>query len=674
MRRIFNRIILAALIITQVAAFAFMTGTRTYPAIIGLLVLLGAWGRFKMQIRGARELIASLALALPFVALWRMFPGYGPDISGLVDARLTYAMGQYLLLLQASNLFVEREDAGPARLVVFGALTFVCAGNVYLSPGAYLKYRVLSMTFAVLAIVFLGAKARYVEGTGGKMVGKYIFTAFLLVLSMALAIGGGHLLKKYETELNQVFFSLMRDEVQRGSTGFSRDSRLGSVVGMKNGGSRGVALRIFSRQSPGYLRGQAYTRYKDSEWKSIVEQRSLSPSQRYSEPGPKNVFVTGKMGRRPWKATKIWPDPAIREGIFTPLCARAVEAPAGSMEVDENGIYSSGTLVRGVPYSAYCSGSPSTSRPPSDPYLSVPPLDRRVHRLAQRLFSGRQSTTEKIAAVTSYFHRNYIYALDISIPEERDPLNYFLLEKPAAHCEYFASGTAILLRLGGVPTRYVAGFMTTERNKMGGYWVARHKDAHAWVEAYIPGTGWTVVESTPASGVPNSGGTNTFWELWDYLRYRMQELMVELQIYGLKGLLWWVIARAKGMLGLLLSSSWMSRVIRGLMALFLIVYLVRRWRKPGERPTEADEERRRMQRLLERMDRRLGKRGMSRSKNETLHQFARRIRDEIDQPTVGERLAGWYVRYARIRYGEKISSEVMKELERTMPDFKSGGG
>src|SRR4029079_10162120 len=63
---------------------------------------------------------------------------------------------------------------------------------------------------------------------------------------------------------------------------------------------------------------------------------------------------------------------------------------------------------------------------------------------------------------------------------------------------YFASAAAVLLRLQGVPTRYVTGFSMVAAEFASGHYVVRESDAHAWIEAWIPGRGWVEADPTPA--------------------------------------------------------------------------------------------------------------------------------------------------------------------------------
>jgi hypothetical protein len=73
----------------------------------------------------------------------------------------------------------------------------------------------------------------------------------------------------------------------------------------------------------------------------------------------------------------------------------------------------------------------------------------------------------------------------------------------------------VLLRTLGVPSRVVNGF---QRGTYSGYsraWVIRERDAHTWVEAWIPGRGWTTYDPTPPSAVTEGVGiAGMLSELW----------------------------------------------------------------------------------------------------------------------------------------------------------------
>jgi hypothetical protein len=73
----------------------------------------------------------------------------------------------------------------------------------------------------------------------------------------------------------------------------------------------------------------------------------------------------------------------------------------------------------------------------------------------------------------------------------------FLLGTGAGHCEYFAAALALILRVQGVPCRVVGGFLVQEFDANSGAWLARAKDAHAWVEVFANDGRWHEIDPTP---------------------------------------------------------------------------------------------------------------------------------------------------------------------------------
>ncbi|MGE3173886.1 MAG: transglutaminaseTgpA domain-containing protein [Planctomycetota bacterium] len=77
-------------------------------------------------------------------------------------------------------------------------------------------------------------------------------------------------------------------------------------------------------------------------------------------------------------------------------------------------------------------------------------------------------------------------------------LDDFVLGTGGGHCEHFATTLALLLRQLDVPCRVVGGYLAHEWNAERGELVVRERDAHAWVEAFVPGAGWITFDATPA--------------------------------------------------------------------------------------------------------------------------------------------------------------------------------
>jgi transglutaminase-like putative cysteine protease len=131
-------------------------------------------------------------------------------------------------------------------------------------------------------------------------------------------------------------------------------------------------------------------------------------------------------------------------------------------------------------------------------YLQLPPvLDARIPTLAQTATERGKNSYDKAAALETFLKTKYAYTLQLTGSPGKDPLAHFLFETRAGHCEYFASAMTVMLRTQGIPAREVNGFLPGEFNELGGDYIVRASDAHSWVEAYFPGSGWIVFDPTP---------------------------------------------------------------------------------------------------------------------------------------------------------------------------------
>jgi transglutaminase-like putative cysteine protease len=138
-------------------------------------------------------------------------------------------------------------------------------------------------------------------------------------------------------------------------------------------------------------------------------------------------------------------------------------------------------------------------------YLDLPLLDIRIYTLA-RQWSGNGTPLEKAIRIQQHLKTDFRYTLDGPEKPVRDPLSDFLFVRKEGYCEYFASAMAVMLRAQGIPSRVATGFQSGYFNDVSGLYVVRASDAHAWVEAWIDGRGWTTFDPTPvASGSMRAG-------------------------------------------------------------------------------------------------------------------------------------------------------------------------
>ena len=118
--------------------------------------------------------------------------------------------------------------------------------------------------------------------------------------------------------------------------------------------------------------------------------------------------------------------------------------------------------------------------------------------------SGATNPYDLARAVERYLRdpANFTYDTDVSDVQcgGRGVADCFIVSR-RGYCEYYATTMAVMLRLRGIPTRFVEGFLPGDRDANGVETVRRAR-AHAWVEVYFPDYGWIDFDPT-GGGVAN---------------------------------------------------------------------------------------------------------------------------------------------------------------------------
>ena len=114
---------------------------------------------------------------------------------------------------------------------------------------------------------------------------------------------------------------------------------------------------------------------------------------------------------------------------------------------------------------------------------------------------GRELETphQKALAIGRYLIATCEYSLSTpAVPPGEDSAAFFLTSSRRGACDMFASAMALLLRAMDVPTRIATGFRQPETpdDDAGLIHTVREKDAHAWVEYYVPEFGWVRFDPT----------------------------------------------------------------------------------------------------------------------------------------------------------------------------------
>jgi transglutaminase-like putative cysteine protease len=266
-------------------------------------------------------------------------------------------------------------------------------------------------------------------------------------------------------------------------TGIAKEVSLGKVGEIQQDNT--LAFRVYGLSQglkDPYWRVQVFDTYQNGRWVNNLKGSQALPK------GTGDVQYTVVL------------EPHYDEylpALDYPYSLSSLEGIKAQVFVSPGGVFRASTLInRPVRYTASSVFEPPNWDEDLESYLEVPKdVPKGIRNLAQELSRNAKTNEEKLKRVIEHFSKGYTYSLKLG-KFEGDPLEYFLLVSKKGNCEYYASATALLLRLMDVPARVVGGFKGAVWNNYGNYYIITNSMAHVWVEAYINGK-WVRVDTTP---------------------------------------------------------------------------------------------------------------------------------------------------------------------------------
>jgi hypothetical protein len=625
------------------AAFLYLVVSSQYHVFIFVLLGLSFSAFYRKTIPYSdRSVIYSALLALVLAALMdTVFPLRRDRmmLGRLFAANISVPFVLYLAVL---STFFEQSPYTLGFAAATSLMAMMMGGDFrpfYGEPGSDIgsppmfaffleNFHAFFACVALVEVLALITAFNHARGTachrrvGGVGLTKKIVFGSALILAAGVCVGALFLVSVYRTEIRSLENYLGRLRFRSAPPSqkvfFGKNIDLNASIRANRSENRDlVLLRAKGASPPGYLRGRIYQYYCDGHW-SVSLRSTLKEARREVnlEGLALNAFhLPGKRGRgqsgnasdgRGGTSVDIYPTSScLANFLFLPGDIRKVEIVADRLRYSEDGFFSPKDWESDGGYTVWMDSShpgaaayPLPSSPSPLFYLGTPKeLEPLLDRALLDIFgcsptganARRFTDTEKTARVVDFFRTRFTYTLKPEIPPRgEDPLISFLSKTRAGHCELFATSAVLLLRRMGVRTRYVAGLLCREAHPSGGYYVARLRDAHAWLEAYSSEEGrWILVDPTPPADGPLAGGGGTwgFWNAWvDRLKQAFAEAFAAARrgyvaraivslVVGLASIVWDVLGTLPGTLAAL--------------AVFAFLFFSRWRRRRGESSSNA---------------------------------------------------------------------------------------
>ena len=269
--------------------------------------------------------------------------------------------------------------------------------------------------------------------------------------------------------------------------------------------------------SPPLWRGTVLSSYDGQAWYGTTDSLiQMNPDQgpTYAIPHPLDTVLRGQARTDPVTLLSDFSGTVVAPG---PIESITIEGRL--LRDTDGGLLATGRA--GAPLSSYVvttvpevtdAGVLAAAKgaDPRDPrWLQLPStLPQRVSDLALQITGGKASRHAQVRAVEDYLRTHEKYQLDSPVPAPgADAVDDFLFVSNSGFCEQFASAEVILLRSRGVPARMVTG-LAYGHVQDGGLRRMLVSDAHAWVEVWYPGIGWSSSDPTAGSVLATGSGTS----------------------------------------------------------------------------------------------------------------------------------------------------------------------
>jgi transglutaminase-like putative cysteine protease len=436
----------------------------------------------------------------------------------------------FLITVQAVRLLFLTEIRHYLQVYLISLFSILAATVLTFSPVFLVMFVVyLSLATAGMIVLTMAGDIQRIRGSAAGVEISGIHLARLTAGSVAFTVGMSVVIFIFFPRLSAGFLPSSIVQPVR-VPGFSNNVELGEVGDLKI--TDETIMRVVIDEDRArelgpnvYWRGTAFDTFDGKYWEKSTTKRDTVKrmGSRFvldSDAGS-NVHQEYYLESNDSRVLFVLSRPSIITGSFRNLSVDRYGTVEMSSAVNDKVHYTVDSFV--APPGSPRDEDALTERELTA-YRQLPEkLDPRIADLVSEIVGDEQPGLGKAALIRDWLLSNMSYNLN---PKGvgTDPLTAFLFEERQGYCEHFATAMVVMLRVAGVPSRIVTGFLTGSYNDIGSFYIVRSVDAHAWVEVYADGYGWVPFEPTPPAGLSALGGGSV-------IRALFEDFMMKWNIY-----------------------------------------------------------------------------------------------------------------------------------------------
>jgi len=269
-----------------------------------------------------------------------------------------------------------------------------------------------------------------------------------------------------------------------------------------------VVMRVRAGR-PGYFLGSTYDRWNGQSWTEVCPAGSSSETL---ESGSPFQLPSVSGGAVQPNIQTFYVEQNLPNLLFGTSVPQQIYFPAhGLIVACDHSLRSTIAMTAGTVYTVVSSDDetpisqlihddrPEPDGPAMSSYLQLPHPYPRVEGLARSIVRSAHATSvaADVLALEGWMGRHTRYSTDIPpLPPGQDAVDEFLFGNRTGYCEQISTALAVMLRTLGIPAREATGYIPGSFDPLSDLYTIEAKDAHAWVQVYVPGHDWQSFDPT----------------------------------------------------------------------------------------------------------------------------------------------------------------------------------